>query len=147
MADALLCLSLLLTGLLAGTYAGNLVHDHAIGLLDAETFTRMHQMRDRSFRMVMPPVALLTLGSLLAGALTAGSAARPALLLAAAATVADIALAVTRQVPLNRQVEHWAPGRIPADWAGLRDRWQRQHLWRSALMLAAFLATIAATRI
>ena len=64
-----------------------------------------------------------------------------------ALTVAAYALGIvlfTRQVnlPLNHLTESWTPATLPADWAGVRDAWNRANLWRSGLSLALFAASL-----
>ena len=50
----------------------------------------------------------------------------------------------TQQVnlPLNHLTESWTPATLPADWAGVRDAWNRANLWRSGLSLALFAASL-----
>lgn len=50
----LLAAALGLLGLVAGIYVSSLIHDHRIADLSAGQYVAMHQMRDKTFRRVMP---------------------------------------------------------------------------------------------
>ncbi len=52
--------------------------------------------------------------------------------------VVAIVLSVTLLVPINDRVKTWSAGDAPADWRAQVGRWDRLHLGRVALLVAAF---------
>jgi uncharacterized membrane protein len=54
-------------------------------------------------------------------------------------------ISVTISVPINAAQQHWSVLAPPADWAGVRDRWQLAHAARTTTTVLAFLLLIAAT--
>jgi uncharacterized membrane protein len=65
-----------------------------------------------------------------------------------AATVLAYALGIvgfTREVnlPLNQLTESWTPATLPADWAAVRDAWNRANLWRAGFSLGLFALGLA----
>ena len=54
-------------------------------------------------------------------------------------------ISVTISVPINAAQQHWSVLAPPADWAGVRDRWQLAHAARTTTTMLAFLLLIAAT--
>ena len=107
----------------------------------------MHQMRDKTFRRVMPVFGLGTFGVVLAGTVVALSPGTPQTIgmVATALMAIDIVLTVTRQLPINRRIQTWTETAIPSDWARVRDRWASQHNVRTILALAAYACFLAAT--
>jgi hypothetical protein len=45
------------------------------------------------------------------------------------------AITLTVNVPIDGQIARWAVGTLPADWEGIRDRWEFYHGLRTALTL------------
>jgi uncharacterized membrane protein len=64
--------------------------------------------------------------------------------IATALLVTDVALTVTRQVPLNLTIQSWTEATIPADWTQVRDQWASQHHVRTALCLMAYACLLGA---
>ena len=50
--------ALAMSGLIAGIYISTAIHDHRIAQLSATQYMAMHQMRDASFKRVMPFIGL-----------------------------------------------------------------------------------------
>jgi hypothetical protein len=142
----LLIAALTLLGLIAGIYVSALIHDWRIGDLSATQYTAMHQMRDKTFRRVMPVLGLTTVVLVAASAAFAVDAGLPCALawIATALLIADVALAVTRQVPLNLTIQGWTEATIPVDWTQVRDQWASQHHVRTALCLMAYACLLGA---
>src|SRR5688572_25604675 len=90
----LLIAALALLGLIAGIYVSALIHDWRIGDLSATQYTAMHQMRDKTFRRVMPVLGLTTVVLVAASAAFAVDAGLPRVLawIATALLVTDVAL-------------------------------------------------------
>ena len=144
--EILLGLSLAFIGVLAGIYIATLIHDHRIADLSATQYVAMHQMRDKTFRRVMPVLGLSTIGLVVASTALALAPGVPRLLGAAASLLllVDIVLTVTRQLPLNRQIQGWTETTIPDDWRQVRDRWAFHHKVRSILGGASYVLFLAA---
>ncbi len=63
---------------------------------------------------------------------------------AAAVLALSIVLSVAVLVPINNRGKTWTPETAPADWREQAHRWDRYHLVRIALLVAAFaLLTVA----
>jgi uncharacterized membrane protein len=141
----LLAAALGLLGVVAGIYVSTLIHDHRIGDLSAEQYVAVHQMRDKTFRRVMPVVGLAILGLVTASAIFAVGPGTPRTLAAIAAVLlaADVVLTITRQLPLNARIQSWTEATIPAEWSQARDRWATQHRIRMVLGLAAYVCFLA----
>ena len=133
----LMTASLALAGIIAGIYVSGVIHDFSIDDLTAGQYMAMHQMRDRTFTRVMPVVRLTTLVLIAAMAMFAVDAGLPRIL-------TNIGFTVSRQVPLNKQVQSWTPVTIPHDWAQTRDRWAANHNLRLVLGLAEYACLFAA---
>ncbi|MGZ3274823.1 MAG: anthrone oxygenase family protein [Caulobacteraceae bacterium] len=138
--------ALLLSGVLAGIYVGVLIGDVRIADLDAGQYAALHQARDKTFRRVMPVLGVCTAAILAGAAARAGSPIQRNLFAAAALIeVLDIAIAIRWQVPRNNAVQAWAAASPPIDWRVIRDGWDATHKVRTALGLAIFLLTAAAS--
>jgi Domain of unknown function (DUF1772) len=140
---ALAALATILTGLIAGIYVSVLIHDHRIRDLTGPNYAAMHQMRDRTFRRVMPVLVIPTLALLVLNAVLHRQAL-PGAVFAAAALVSltDTVLTIRHQLPLNRQVQSWDADHPPTHWADVRDAWARGHIPRIALGATIFLACL-----
>ncbi len=146
MPSLLLGASLSLLGIVAGIHVSVLLHDHRIGELRPNHYVAMHQMRDRTFRCVMPGLWMMTWSLVTASTilLFAPGIARALSGISALMLLIDMALTVTRQMPLNDQIRGWTITTIPADWWRVRDRWATHHHLRTALAIAAYACFIGA---
>jgi hypothetical protein len=48
-------------------------------------------------------------------------------------------ITLTVEVPIDNQIKTWTDSTIPADWQGIRDRWQQFHTARTFLTLVSVL--------
>jgi uncharacterized membrane protein len=140
-------LTVLLLGLMAGffaTYSANV--NLATLELDGPTYAQVQSAFNRNvrhagfFACFFGPLPL----GLVALALACAER-RAAWWRLLALTVLAYGLGVvlfTRQVnlPLNALTESWTVATLPADWAGVREAWNRANLWRSGLSLMLFAA-------
>lgn len=135
-----------LSGLVAGIYVSALIHDHRIADLSASQYVAMHQMRDKTFRCAMPVVGLANLGFVVAAAAVAVGSGLPRILtvIAVVLLLADMALTMGRQLPLNAQIQSWTDATIPANWSQIRDKWAAQHVIRALLGLGAYACLMTA---
>jgi Domain of unknown function (DUF1772) len=144
--EVLLGFSLAFIGILAGIYIATLIHDHRIADLSAAQYVAMHRMRDKTFRRVMPVLGLTTVGLIVASTALVLAPGMPRLLGAAASLLLliDLALTVTRQLPLNQQIQGWTETTIPGDWRRVRDLWAFHHNARTILGSASYIFFLAA---
>jgi hypothetical protein len=61
----------------------------------------------------------------------------------ASGLVLDLAIAVRRNVPINRRMDGWTATTIPDDWMDHRSRWSAALTLRGWLLGACFLALVA----
>jgi hypothetical protein len=145
MSIIILSAALVLTGIVAGLYVSTTIHDRRIAELSASEYAAMHQMRDKTFGVVMPPFRLVTLAlTVVAAFVTTAGLPRWLAIVAAVLIVADIVLTVKLQVPLNEQVQSWSASTIPTNWAEVRDRWAARHSMRLLIGLASYICIVAA---
>lgn len=142
----MLIAALALLGLIAGIYVSALIHDWRIGDLSPAQYTAMHQMRDKTFRRVMPVIGLATVVLVAASAAFAVDPGLPRLLawIATGLLIAIAALTAMRRVPLNERVQSWTEATMPDDWAQVRDQWASGHQVRMALCLLAYACLLGA---
>lgn len=142
----LLIAALALLGLIAGIYVSALIHDWRIGDLSPAQYIAMHQMRDKTFRRVMPVLGLANVALVVASAALPVDPGLPRALawVAAVLLAIDIVFTVMRQLPLNMRMQSWTEAAIPEDWAQVRDQWASQHHVRTALCLMAYACLLGA---
>lgn len=142
----LLATSLALLGVIAGIYLTGLIHDYRVADLSASQYAAMHQMRDKTFRRIMPALGLATFVLVLLGLISGLPIGIPKLLAGYAVLLllADILITVKAQLPLNRQIQAWASTAIPADWKDARDRWAFHHAVRTGLGVLAYVCYASA---
>ena len=58
--------------------------------------------------------------------------------------VVQLVIALTGNLPLDRQMEHWNPDALPAGWERVRDEWLRSHARRGMASAGAFVLLLAA---
>lgn len=109
-------------------------------------FTEVHQGRDATAARVMPvlgtsALALVAVTAILSRSDTLAFALG---LVALAFFAGDMIITLTKNVPINKRVQGWAVEAPPADWASVRDRWERFHTFRSILVVTGFAFLAAA---
>lgn len=146
MTTVLLAAALSLMGVIAGIYITGLIHDHRVADLSASEYAAMHQMRDKTFRRVMPYLGLGTFTLVLIAVIAALPPGLPRLWggMAVMMLLADILVTIKAQLPLNRYIQSWAENAIPSDWSDARDRWAFNHNVRTGLGVGAYLCLVAA---
>ena len=91
----------------------------------------------------MPPWYVASLVLTVATALWVPAAAWAAWT-SAALLALSIGLSVGVLVPINNRTKNWTPETAPPDWREQIGRWDRYHLVRIALLVAAFALLAAA---
>ena len=142
----LMAVPLALMGMLTGVYWSAEIHDRRIDSLSASQYMAMHQMRDATFAKVMPFVGMGTLLAVISSVLLALEPGWSRWLGIAAVVfmLVDTVLTVTRQLPLNREVQGWTEATIPAHWRAVRDGWAANHRMRTLFGTLACAALLAA---
>jgi hypothetical protein len=106
----------------------------------ATLFTEVHQGRDAVAARVMPILgnaAILFIAFSMFLVRTDTSrlfVGVTALLL----YIADMVVTLRFNVPLNKEVQSWRQDAPPAEWARVRDRWERFHTLRTMLIVPGF---------
>lgn len=134
-----------LSGAIAGINLSVIIHDFRIKHLSANVYVTMHQMRDKTYRAVMPLLGVTTLACLVVAMIA--TLRRPSaswFAIAAALCAIDIIVAIRHQVPLNKQVQAWNASTPPPQWPNVRDRWERGHRARTLLGLLCFALCLSA---
>ena len=62
--------------------------------------------------------------------------------LGAACTTATVVIWARFNEPVNREVVHWDPAALPADWATRRDQWEFAHAASALLHLLGLSALL-----
>jgi hypothetical protein len=62
---------------------------------------------------------------------------------ALAALLADAAVMLRGNVPINAVIETWTPARHPADWQAVRARWMRVFAVRQVLLSVGLVSVVA----
>lgn len=77
---------------------------------------------------------------------TWGTTTATAALVAAGLLAISVVMSIVLLVPINNRSATWTPESHPADWREHRDRWDRLHYVRVAIIVTAFvLVAVAAT--
>jgi len=109
---------------------------------DAGVLARSHGARMLGRAM---PVWYIGSTLLVAGTALVTPDAATAAWTAVALLLVSVGLSVALLVPINNRSKNWTPETAPADYHQQKNRWDRLHLVRLALIVAAFvLATVGA---
>jgi len=103
-------------------------------------FTEIQKGRDRVASRVMPILGSAAI-LLVAACVFLSRTVSIAFALSLAGLVliaADMAVTLVCNVPINKQVQSWNVSAPPPDWAELRDRWEKFHTIRTALIVSGF---------
>lgn len=138
--------NLALAGIIAGIYVNQVIGWPGVERFPGPAYVRYHQELDREFARAMPIVGnAALLSGIAAVGLRQGPRSRALSAVALGCGIAEVALTVTKNVPLNTAVQSWSPEAPPEDWAEVRDRWMRGHRARTVLSLIGLGCQIAAT--
>jgi len=136
-----------MTGLLAGNELSTLIGSHpALRSLPLAVEIEAERALTARLGRIMP---FYMSGTLTAAVMAAvdrrGAAGFGRASTAAGATGVALAITLLGNVPLNARTVSYPSDGSAADWAALRDRWERLHIARVLLNLTAFGALITAT--
>ena len=145
-ADAILVLSVLLSGLLAGNELATLSAFHpALRRISLRSQVEAERALTRRLGAIMPVDMTAALAAASAAALgLAGDAEFGFALAAAVALGAMLAITLLRNVPLNRRTVEFPPEGDERSWDEIRRPWERLHTIRVVLDVGAFACLVAA---
>ena len=110
----------------------------AMSRLSASSYVEFHQATNHTFNPYMP---IVVVGAILGGIVLAipfQGIHSPSGALAIAGSicfVAVLAIALSTNVRINKQIEHWSVESPPDDWRPIRARWVRFHIVRTLFSL------------
>jgi uncharacterized membrane protein len=119
----------------------------AMSRLSALTYVEFHQATNHKFNPYMPIVVIgAILGGIVLAILSQGIHSLPGALAIAGSVcyVAVVAIALSTDVRINKQIEHWSVESPPDDWKPIRARWIRFHILRTLFSLPALACYILA---
>jgi uncharacterized membrane protein len=115
--------------------------------LSASTYVEFHQATNHTFNPYMP---IVVIGSLLGGIVLAilsqgtHSLSGELAIAGSLCYVAVLAIALSTDVRINRQIARWSVESPPADWNPIRARWIRFHIFRTLFSLPGLTCYILA---
>jgi uncharacterized membrane protein len=119
----------------------------AMSRLSASTYVEFHQATNHTFNPYMP---IVVIGSLLGGIVLAilsqgtHSLSGELAIAGSLCYVAVLAIALSTDVRINRQIARWSVESPPADWNPIRARWIRFHIFRTLFSLPGLTCYILA---
>jgi uncharacterized membrane protein len=119
----------------------------AMSRLSGSTYVEFHQATNRTFDPYMP---IVVIGALLRGIVLAilsqGTHSHSGGLAIAGSVcyVAVLAIALSTNVRINKQIERWSMQSPPDNWAPVRARWVRFHIIRTLFSLPGLACYILA---
>jgi len=119
----------------------------AMSRLSVTTYVEFHQATNHTFNPYMPIVVVgAILGGIVLAILSAGirSLSGELALAGSLCYVAVVAIALSTDVRINRQIARWSVQSPPADWAPIRARWIRFHIVRTLFSLPGLACYILA---
>jgi uncharacterized membrane protein len=129
---------LLFAGLFAGFLTAVLVLEISLRGFDGTVYTQVRLVElawfDRLAVATLLPALIAT--ALLAHRTFRTGTSRPVAALALLVLVVGLTAVVN--LPINADQLHWDTASPPADWTGIRDRWQLAHAIRTAAAVLAF---------
>jgi uncharacterized membrane protein len=137
----------LMTGILAGLlFAVDLAVVPALAALPGDRYVQVHRLLDPRFDPLMPRFNKVTLaiGVLLVIA-APGVPARAGFAVAVLCVIAVALVSELRNVRLNRRIDTWDTGALPAGWRQIRLRWGHWNRIRTLISIAGFVAAVVAT--
>lgn len=115
--------------------------------LDGPGYARLEQGMNGVLERLTPVLMIVALVAGVGAAVTGFVAERGnvwLLVLACAAQVSMIGTTLIINAPVNKAIDTWDDAHPPADWAALRDRWERGHTVRVYPGLLALAAAVMA---
>jgi uncharacterized membrane protein len=119
----------------------------AMSRLSASTYVEFHQATNHTFNPYMPIVVMgAVLGGIVLAILSPGihSLSGELAIAGSVCYAAVIAIALTTDVRINKQIARWSVQSPPDNWTLIRARWVRFHIIRTLFSLPALACYIVA---
>jgi uncharacterized membrane protein len=119
----------------------------AMSRLSVSAYVEFHQATNHTFVPYMP---IVVMGALLGGIVLAivsegiHSLSGELAIAGSLCYVAILAISLSTDVPINKQIARWSVQSPPADWAPIRARWIRFHIARTLFSLPGLACYILA---
>jgi uncharacterized membrane protein len=142
--------AVLFSGLFAGFLTTVLVVEATLRGYGAAVYTQVRlvelaHLDDLATALLVP--AILSSIALAVAVIRRPGTKRWLPLIAVVLLLATLVISVSISVPINTAQASWSVVAPPADWSGVRDRWQLAHVARTTTSVLAFvLLTLAAVR-
>jgi hypothetical protein len=133
--------ALLLTALSMSVHFGTWLTERPIRRTQSgPLFVEVHKGRDDVAARVMPILGNAAIVFVVLATFFARTVPAAFLLsvLGLVLIIGDMAVTLKGNVPINRVVQSWQPDAPPPEWREIRDRWERLHSIRTALIVAGF---------
>jgi uncharacterized membrane protein len=119
----------------------------AMSRLSGSTYVEFHQATNHTFNPYMP---IVVVGAILGGIVLAipfqgiHSLSGALAIAGSVCYVAVVVIALSTDVPINKQIARWSVQSPPDDWAIIRARWVRFHIVRTLFSLPGLACYILA---
>jgi uncharacterized membrane protein len=119
----------------------------AMSRLSVSTYVEFHQATNQTFVPYMPVVVI---GSILGGIVLAivsqgiHSLSGELAIAGCLCYVAGLAISMSTDVRINKQIERWSVESPPDDWSAVRSRWIRFHIFRTLFSVPGLACYILA---
>ena len=119
----------------------------AMSRLSVSTYVEFHQATNHTFNPYMPIVVVgALLGGIVLAILSPGihSLSGELAIAGSVCYVAVLAIALSTDVPINKQIARWSVQNPPDDWMSIRASWVRFHIIRTLFSLPGLACYILA---
>ena len=117
----------------------------AMSRLSVSTYIEFHQATNHTFDPYMPIVVVgAILGGIVLAILGIHSLSGQLAVAGSVCYVAVLAIALSTNVQINKQIARWSVQNPPDDWASIRARWVRFHIVRTLFSLPGLACYILA---
>ena len=117
----------------------------AMSRVSVLTYVEFHQATNHTFNPYMPIVVVgAILGGIVLAILGIHSLSGQLAIAGSVCYVAVLAIALSTNVRINKQIAHWSVQSPPDDWASIRASWVRFHIVRTLFSLPALACYILA---
>jgi len=119
----------------------------AMSRLSASTYVEFHQATNHTFNPYMPIVVVGTIfGGFVLAILSQGihSPSGELAIVGSVCYVAVLAIALSTDVRINKQIERWSVENPPENWSAVRERWIRFHILRTLSSLPGLACYVLA---
>ncbi len=133
--------AVLITALNMSVHFGTWVTERPIReTTSGELFIEVHKGRDADAARLMPILGNASILLVAIGTFLVRTELIPLAVAAAGLVliIADVAVTLRGNVPINKHVQSWQQDAPPPDWTDYRDRWERLHTLRTWLVVPGF---------